>query len=99
MACSRREDDDGRVVADMSGIEGPRLLLPRMPGKRRDLSLPPPAEEEEQEARPWEKDRDALSPKDRRLYVFAALKAALLIGAVFLICFGLFIALLLWLWL
>lgn len=76
------EEDDGRTVADMSGIERPSLRLPR---RERDVS-------------PEEGPEKDFSPEDRRLYVFAALRAALLIGLVFIAGLGAVILALLALW-
>ena len=78
------EEDDGRTVADMSGIERPSL---RLSCRKRDLQ--PPDEEE------WKRQ---LSPEDRRLYIFAALQASLLIALVFIVGLGAMILLLLALW-
>ena len=34
------EDDDGRTIADMSGVEGPSLLVPRSPGQKKTPARP-----------------------------------------------------------
>ncbi len=74
------EDDDGRVIADMSDLELPNLWRIRRPSRRRpELSAEEPTEPD----RPWE-DGNGLSSEDRRIYIFAALKAALLIAGVFI---------------
>lgn len=78
------EEDDGRVIADMSGIERPSLRRPR---RERDLKEPGP-----------EGPESEFSPEDRKLYVFAALRAALLIGLAFIAGLGAVVLLLLALW-
>lgn len=89
------EDDDGRVIADMSDISRPNLMHLGSP-----VSKPTPAPQEvpeqTKEDRPWESDE--MSREDRRAYIWAALRAGLLIGLVYLVGFGLLTALLLWLW-
>lgn len=82
MSRRRRDypDDDGRTVADMSGLERRPLLLPRRPKPG-----PPPAD------RPWEDRR--VSRETRRGLIWGALSAALLIALVFILGLGLVIAL------
>jgi len=96
MARKRRiwEDDDGRTVADMSGVDRPHLLLPR----RSDGAPAPekPQRPPEQEERPWEER--SMGREERRMYVLGALKAAVLIALAFIAGLGLLIALLLLLW-
>ncbi len=88
----RPPEDDNRTIADMSGIERPAAFLPRFPGRRRETE-PGRAPE----ATPNQPE-EPLSPEDRRLYIFAALKAALLIAGVFIAGLGLVIWLMLALW-
>ena len=83
------EEDDGRTAADRSGVFPQRLWMPG----------PPPGPRAGQGTEgPGKADRDAMTGRERRWYVLGALKAALLIAAVFLAAFGLFIALLIVLW-
>lgn len=89
------DDDDGRVIADMSGISRPGMFLPG------DVDPVTPSrtqepEKVEENLRPWEDS--GMSREDRRAYLWAAMKSALLIGAIYLVAFGLIIAFLLWLW-
>ena len=101
MAKNRRplpEDDDGRTVADMSGIELPSMWLPRRPKLDTTPAVPQREETSPAEDRPWEPKPGELSPQDRKLYVLAALKASLLIGLAFVAGLGLVILLLLALW-
>ncbi|OUN22219.1 hypothetical protein [Pseudoflavonifractor sp. An85] len=89
------EDDDGRVIADMSDVSRPNLMHL---GGSVSKPTPPPQEvgEQTKEDRPWESNE--MSREDRRAYIWAALRAGLLIGLVYLVGFGLLTALLLWLW-
>lgn len=78
------DDDDGRTIADMSDISAPSLFRPRSSGRRRD-------EKPEQPKEDWD-------PQDRKVYIFAALRAALMIALVYAVGFGLLIGLLLLIW-
>ena len=82
------DDDDGRTIADMSEVSGPSMFVPRKSGRKN-----PPMEHEE--SRDTEQEWD---PKDRRIYVFGALRAALLIALVYAVGFALIIGLLLLIW-
>ena len=88
-------EDDGRTIADMSDIGGPGLLFPRRSQRKTPMS--PPEPESAVNDRPWEQ-QDAFTPQERRMYALGALKAALLIGFVFIIGLGAVIAFLLLLW-
>lgn len=82
------DDDDGRTIADMSDVSGPSMFLPRKSGRKK-----PMMEQEESSGSQQEWD-----PKDRRIYVFGALRAALLIALVYAVGFALIIGLLLLIW-
>ena len=93
------EDDDGHTIADMSGLERPRLILPRhWDTVRKPPAAPPEPEQEEKPLRPWEQPGDEMSAEDRRVYIFAALRAGLLIGGVFILAAVLLILAMLALW-
>ena len=80
------DDDDGRTIADMSGLERPRLIVPRhWDNVRKPAAAPPPEPAEETPPRPWEQGQDELSAEDRRVYILAAVRAALLIGGVYIL--------------
>ena len=83
------DDDDGRVIADMSGVERPRLWIPRLP---RGQSGPPEQTEDKQQ---WE---SSFTPDERRMAVLGALKAALFIALVFIIGLGAAIELMVLFW-
>lgn len=78
------DDDDGRTIADMSDVYSSPVLIPR---RKRNRHTEPP--------KPSEGDWD---PRDRKVYIFAALRAALMIALVYAVGFGLLIGLLLLIW-
>lgn len=90
------DDDDGRTIADMSGLSPQPLFIPRLPSGTKKPE--PRREETEEEERPWEKDRNTVSKEERWWYMLGALKAALLIALAFIVGLGLCIVLLIWLW-
>lgn len=75
------EDDDGRTIADMSDIGRQPSLLQSLRGARAEKSRP--REEQPAQDRPWEA-QEKLSPELQRAAMWGALKAALLIGAVYI---------------
>ena len=81
------EEDDGRTIADMSGL-APRTPFGFRRKERRELSAPA---EESREDRPWE--QQGTSREDRRSYIWGALSAALLIALAFIVGLGLIILL------
>jgi hypothetical protein len=85
-------EDDGRTVADMSGITRQNLFLPRMPRKNGPVSTKQEPESSPSD-RPWEDT--SLSKKESLWYALGALKAALLIALAFLLGLGLVVAALL----
>ncbi|MDO4331099.1 MAG: hypothetical protein Q4C58_00235 [Eubacteriales bacterium] len=99
------DDDDGRTIADMSGIDRPGLFFPRKVGRLREHereSLAAKGAENPRGGgslgmRPWEENA-SLNKDERRMYILGALKAALLIGLAFVVGLGLLVALLLFLW-
>ena len=82
-------EDDGRTIADMSGVGHQPVFLPRRPQRRT-----PDRTEDDRAAPP--REEDLLTPQERRWYVLGALKAALLIGLVFIVGLGLVVLLFLW---
>ena len=91
MAKRTYDDDDGRTIVDMSAVERPRMFgtmfrpLPSNEGKR------------EPEAKKDVPESD-ITKKERRSYIFGALGAALMIGAVFAIVFAIAIIIMLTVW-
>lgn len=88
------DDDDGRTIADMSGVDHPAAFFPKIPGDS-DVSKKKPESCRDDE-RPWEDN--SLSKEERRAYILGALGAALLIAAIFIAVFGILIWLLLAVW-
>lgn len=92
MAKKVYDDDDGRTIADMSGIERQPLFLPRLPKRERPV---PPAQPEPEPGsegdRPWETSQ--LTREERRWYILGALKAAMLIALAFIAGLGLIVLL------
>ena len=78
------DDDDGRTIADMSDVYSAPVLIPR---RKRNRHTEPPKPPEED----W-------NPQDRKVYIFAALRAALMIALVYAVGLGLLIGLLLLIW-
>ena len=77
------EDDDGRTVADMSGIEPQPMLIPRI-RKRADRADFREPDAPEANDRPWDTSGE-LSREERNAAIGGALKAGLLIGLTFLV--------------
>lgn len=98
------DDDDGRTIADMSGIDSYSLSDLRFIKKK---SSQRGADKKDLEADSAE-DKDSedtfdpndlpMTREDRRLYVFSALKAALLVAGVFMGGLAATIAILLLIW-
>ena len=85
------DDDDGRTIADMSGLDFPgafsfRGVRPKKPERG--------AEQSDLTDRPWEAQKDQFSKSERRMAILGALKAALLIGSAYIVGLGLLIWLL-----
>ena len=77
------EDDDGRTVADMSGIEPQPMLIPRI-RKRADRADFREPDAPEANDRPWDTSGE-LSREERNAAIGGALKAGFLIGLTFLV--------------
>lgn len=82
-------DDDGRTIADMSGVTRRNLWEIRLPGDKRGISDPAPdlSPREEKEDRPWDTSGQ-INREERRAYILGTLGAALLIGLPFAIVFA-----------
>lgn len=99
------EQDDGRTIADMSGISRQPLFLPRLPGRAgrpggaghspgpgapSGAPMPPPAAGAAQPP-PWVDN--APSREEQLWAMLGAMKAALLVGGVFVAGLGLVVLL------
>lgn len=96
------DDDDGRTIADMSGIGRPRLFVPRTRGREPSAqqnvdSLQREAKEQAVKERFWENESE-FTPRERRMYMLGALKAALLIALAFIAGLGAAVWLMLQIW-
>ena len=77
------EEDDGRTIADMSGIERQPTFLPHFHRKRSDFSAPDAPRAND---RPWESAAGELTREERNAAIRGALKAGLLIAGVYILC-------------
>lgn len=82
------DDDDGRTIADMSGLERPSIIMPQFV-RRKDKSKTKAASDV---------NNTDLNREERRSYIWGALSAALLITAIFIVVFGVAIWLMLTVW-
>ena len=85
MQKNKHDDDDGRTVADMSGIDSPSLFG-RLPKKKRSGDAD--ATDDGSTDKPWEADKDTLSRGERRAYIFTAILSGIGIWAVFTAVFA-----------
>ena len=85
------EDDDGRTIADMSGVTRRNLFSLRIPSQERKERESAPVPQPNPD-RPWE-NKNAMSREDRRSYILGALGASLLIGMTYAVVLGLAILL------
>ena len=76
------EEDDGRTIADMSGIERQPTFLPHFHRKRSDFSAPDAPRAND---RPWESAAGELTREERNAAIRGALKAGLLIAGVYIL--------------
>ena len=75
------EDDDGRIIVDMRGVEKMPLFGSIVPPSRRELERP--AEKKE----PW-REEYRMSNGEKFWYILGSLKAALLIASAYIIGLG-----------
>ncbi len=85
------QEDDGHTIADMSMLDSRPAFPGRRPAKREE-----PAGPSAQPDRPWEEQ--GLTRKERLMVVLGALKATLLIAAVYIAGAALLIWLMVTLW-
>ena len=86
------DDDDGRVVADMSGLERQPILLPRLPKRKKENAAATPEDAGAQQP------ELQLTAEERRSYMAGAVGAGLLIAGIFIAAAAIIITLLLLLW-
>ena len=75
------EDDDGRTIVDLRGVEKMPLFGSLVPPSRRELEKP------EEKKEPW-KDEYRMSNGEKFWYILGSLKAALLIASAYIIGLG-----------
>ena len=73
-------DDDGRTVADMSGIEKTPLIIPKPFGQPKEKT------DEKAEAKP--ENQLNLSKEERRSFIFGTVSAAIVVGLIFAAVFA-----------
>ena len=83
------EDDDGRTIADMSGVSNPSAFVPRREK---------PQGQDRENSFLFEKHEEPFTREERRIYFLAALKASLLIGGAFIIGLGAVILIMVLVW-
>lgn len=66
MQKNKHDDDDGRTVADMSGIDSPSLFG-RLPKKKRSSDAD--ATDDGSTDKPWEADKDTLARRAQGVYL------------------------------
>lgn len=86
------DDDDGRTIVDMSGVERPSMFGHMPASGKKDPVFSAPEEKPE---RPWEES--GYSRSERRAAVRGALTAGLLIALAYILGLGILIAILLYL--
>ena len=87
------DDDDGRTIVDMSGLTVPSLF--GRPGGKTDKGIGSIASSD---AGLEDSKESRLSREERRIYIFAALGASLLIAAAFIDGLGAAILFMILLW-
>lgn len=93
------DDDDGRTIADMSGVDGHGSLLSSMIGLRGDRKRSrSDGDEPGSPAAADHTDNTEITREERRWYIFGALKAALLIFLAFALGLGLIVLLMVLFW-
>lgn len=82
------DDDDGRTIADMTDVGAHPVIAPRFSKRKK----------EQPEGADSSAPENPISRSERRGFVWGALSAALLIGAVFMIGIALAIVAMLLIW-
>ena len=86
------DDDDGRTIVDMSDVDNPHsLFMPRFPKKENKVN----EDDSNSENKSWENFE--FSKDERRTFVLGAMSASALIALIFIACFGIAIAIMVFL--
>ena len=91
------DDDDGRTIASMQDVGRPSIFPRRERDLQKEYTTVSDESENADNARPWEQNQ-GLNRQERKWYALGALKAALLIGLVYIVGLGIAILLMLFLW-
>ena len=95
------DDDDGRVIADMSEVGQPNVLsglvTVRKPPSEKKNTLPEKVKDKQQKKKEKQIVLDGvdIDKKTRKLFIFGTLRASLLIGLIYLAAFALLIVIML----
>ena len=84
---TREFEDDGRTIADMSGIERQPMIIPKFSHLKKNKN----SEAQEADDKPWEDN--SFNKKERKSFIFGALGATVLVSAIFALAFALVILL------
>ena len=92
----RYDDDDGRVIADMSDLDRQPLLVPQFDrlGKSRSKSRPDFQEPDDSPKPDYYQDTPTVTREERNAMIKGGLAAGLLIGGCIALAFGILIFLL-----
>lgn len=88
------EDDDGRTIADMSGVSRPSAFLPRREKAPRQENR----EDSQKGGFLIEENTQPFTREERRMYIFAALRASMLIAGAFIVGLGAVILIMILAW-
>lgn len=91
----RYNDDDGRTIADMSGLDSHGSFSDLFHSHKKKVKEP---EQSETDEKPWEKNKNQMSKEERHHYIMASMLSALGIAMVYIVAFGVLIFLLIKLW-
>ncbi|MBR1811205.1 MAG: hypothetical protein IJ766_06115 [Clostridia bacterium] len=83
------DDDDGRTIADMSGVQRDNLIVPRLPKRRKG---------DVEQASESSNDAPQMDKQQRNAFIGGALSATLLIAGIFVAAGAILIFLLTTIW-
>ena len=97
------DDDDGRVIADMSEIGQPNVLsglvtVRKPPSQKKNIQSEKAKDKDKPKKKKEEQivlDGVDIDKKTRKLFIFGSLRASLLIGLIYLAAFALLIVIML----
>lgn len=92
------DDDDGRTIADMSGVGRDNLIIPRLPPSKEERLKEGRERSDADTGREDSRPDIELNSDERKSYIFGAMSAGLLIALIFIAAFALLIVILLLIW-